>query len=72
MLTSQVISIFPNALQWNPSGKTGNVSLNLQNLVHFRAPFFKNHVYFTLHDRPSLSKSYHLAWPLFLGFIVFG
>ena len=38
---------------WNPSGKTGEVSLKLQNLVHFHAPFFTNHVYFTPRDRPS-------------------
>ena len=27
-------------IQWNPSGKGRNVSLQLQNLVHFHAPFF--------------------------------
>ena len=27
-------------IQWNPSGKAKNVSLKLQNLAHFHAPFF--------------------------------
>ena len=51
-------------IQWNPSGKAGNVSLKLQNLVHFHAPFFTNHAYFTPHDRPPLLKGHHLGWPL--------
>ena len=51
-------------IQWNPSGKARNVSLKLQNLVHFHAPFFTNHVYFTPHDRPPVLKGHHLGWPL--------
>ena len=54
----------PYYIQWNPSGKARNVSLKLQNLVHFHAPFFTNHVYFTPHDRPPLLKGHHLGWPL--------
>ena len=50
------------AIQWNSSGKARNVSLKLQNLVHFHAPFFTNHVYFTPHDRPPLLKGHHLEW----------
>ena len=51
-------------IQWNPSGKARNVSLKLQNLVHFHEPFFTNHVYFTPHDRPPLLKGHHVGWPL--------
>ena len=46
------------------SGKARNVTLKFQNLVHFCAPFFTNHVYFTPHDRPPLLKGHHLGWPL--------
>ena len=46
----------PVEIQWNPSGKPRNVSIKLQNLVHFHAPFFTNHVYFTSHDKPPLLK----------------
>ena len=46
----------PMVVQWNPSGEARNVSLKLQNLVHFHAPFFTNHIYFTPHDRPPLLK----------------
>ena len=51
-------------IQWNPSGKTMKVSLKLQNLVYFHAPFFTNHVYFTPHGRPPLLRGHHLGWPL--------
>ena len=51
-------------LQWNPSGKARKVSLKLQNLVNFNAPFFTNHVYFTPRDRPPLLKGHHFGWPL--------
>ena len=51
-------------IQRNPSGKARNVSIKLQNLVHFHASFFTNHVYFTPHDRPPLLKGHHLGWPL--------
>ena len=54
-------------IQWNPSGEARNVSLKLQNLVHFHAPFFTNHIYFTPHDRPPLLKGPHLEWPLLRG-----
>ena len=47
-----------------PFGKFRNVSLKLQNLVHFHGPFFANHAYFTPHDRPPLLKGHHLGWPL--------
>ena len=47
-------------IQWSSSGKARNVSLMLQNLVHFHAPFFTNHVYFPPHDRPPLLKGHHL------------
>ena len=53
-------------IQWNPSRKARVVSLKLQNLVHFHAPFFTNHVYFTPHDRPPLLEVplyYHTLWP---------
>ena len=43
---------------------TWNVSLKLQNLDHFHAPLFTNHVYFTPHDRPPLFRGHHLGWPL--------
>ena len=43
-------------IQWSPSGKARNVLLKLQNLVHFHAPFFTNHVYFTTYDRSSLER----------------
>ena len=33
-------------IQWNPSGKARKVSLKLQNLVRFHAPFFTNYVLF--------------------------
>ena len=46
-----------------PLWKVRNVTLRLQNLVHFRAPFFTNHVYFTPLDRPPLLKG-HIGWPL--------
>ena len=59
------------SIQWNPSGKARNVSLKLQNLVHFRAPFLTNHVYFTPHDRPPLLKGQHHGWPLSRGSTVF-
>ena len=58
-------------LQCNPSGKARNVSLKLQNLVHFHAPLFTNHAYFTPHDRPPLLKGHHLGWPLQKGSTVF-
>ena len=54
-------------LQWNPSGKARNVSLKLQNLVHFHAPIFTNNVYFTPRYRPPLLKGHHLEWPLLRG-----
>ena len=47
-----------------PLWKDRKISLKLQNLVHFHAPFFINHVYFTLHDRPPLLKGHHIGWPL--------
>ena len=58
------VAVLRMKLQWNPSGKARNVSLKLQNLVHFHAPFFTNHVYFTPHDRPPLLKGHHFRWPL--------
>ena len=51
-------------VQWNPSWKARKVSLKLQNLVHFHAPFFTNHVYFTPHGRPLLLEGHNLGWPL--------
>ena len=58
----------PSLIQsWNPSGKAREVSIKLQNLVHFHAPFFTNHVYLTPHDRPPLLKGHHLGWPLYRG-----
>ena len=51
-------------IQWNPAGKARNVSLKLQNLAHFCAPSFTNHVYFTPHDRPPLLKGHQFGWPL--------
>ena len=42
-------------IQWNPSWKARNVSLKLQNLVHFRAPFITNHVFLPL-------MTGHLFW----------
>ena len=47
-----------------PPGKARKVSLKLKNLIHFHAPFFANHVYFTPHDRPPPLKGHHLVWPL--------
>ena len=44
-------------IQWNPSGKAREVSLKLQNLVNFHAPFFTNHVGFFL---PLMTG--HLFW----------
>ena len=52
--------------QWNPSGKARNVWLKLRNLVHFRAPFFMNHLYFTPHDRPPLLKGHPPSWVAFI------
>ena len=51
-------------IQWNPSGKARDVSLKLQSVVHFHAPFFTNHLYFNPHDRLPLLKGHHLMWPL--------
>ena len=42
-------------IQWNPFGKVRQVSLKLQNLSHFLAPFFTNHVYIPL-------RTGHLFW----------
>ena len=58
-------------MRWNPSGKARNVSLKLQNLVHFCAPLSTNHVYFTPHDRPPLLKGHELGWPLLRGSTVY-
>ena len=58
-------------LQWHPSGKARNASLKLQNLVHFHAPVFTNHVYFTPHDKPPPLKGHHLRWPNKRGSTVF-
>ena len=58
-------------IQWSPSGEARNVSLKLRNLIHIQAPFFTNHVYFTLHGRPPLLKGHHFRWPLWRGFTVF-
>ena len=55
-----------NEIQRNTSGKARKVSLKLQNSVHFHAPYFTNHVYFTPHDRPPLLKGHHLGWPLLI------
>ena len=63
------LTVSNNEVQWNPSGKARNVSLKLQNLVHFHAPFFTNHVYFTPHDRPPLLKGHPLGWPKRVAFI---
>ena len=58
-------------VQWNPSGKVRNVSQKLQIWVHFHAPFFANHVYFTPHDRPPLNtlrrrwNGHHLPGDIF-------
>ena len=45
------IGVYIIYIQWNPSEKARNVSRSLRNLVHFHAPFFTNHVYFTPHCR---------------------
>ena len=47
-----------------PPGKARKVSLKLNNLVHFHAPFLTNHVYFTPHERPPPLKGHNLGWPL--------
>ena len=69
-ITAHKFSSFQNLLtailpvihiQWNLSGKDRKVSLKLQNLVHFHAPFFTNHIYFTPRDRPPLLKGHHLG-----------
>ena len=54
-----------NVIQWKSSGEAREVSLKLQNLVHFHAPFFTNHVYFAPHDRPPLLKGRHF-WVAFI------
>ena len=51
--------------------KARNASLKLLNFVNFHAPFSRNHVHFTHHDRPPLLKGHHLAWPLWRGSIVY-
>ena len=61
---ARFLVIMKMLLQWNPSGKARKVSLKLQNLVNFNAPFFTNHVYFTPRDRPPLLKGHHFGWPL--------
>ena len=65
------MSFVTKDLQWNPSGKARNVTLKFQNSVHFHAPFFTNHVYFTPRDRPPLLKGHHHGWPLQRGSTVF-
>ena len=41
--------------------------INLRNSVHFHAPFFTNHVYFTPHHRPPLLKGHRHGWSLYRG-----
>ena len=52
-------------IELQDSGKALNISMKLQNLIHFRALFFANHVYFTLHDRPPVLKA-HNFWVAFI------
>ena len=44
-LMRDTISNVTMEIQGNPSGKARNVSLKLQTLFHFHAPFFTNHAF---------------------------
>ena len=60
-LHNRIFPCWQYDVQWNPSEKARNVPLKLWNLVHFHAPFFTNHVYFTSHDRSPLLKGHYFG-----------
>ena len=49
---------------WNTMESLYKGQLKLQKIVHFRAPFLSNHVYFTPRGKAPLLKGHHLGWTL--------